>query len=1056
MKRYITPAFIALALVLGSCDIISRHPSFKGGDWPQYRANAGRTGYAPFDLPENLSLRWKYVQSVPVPAWKAVHTRMTFDHAYEPVIAGNTLFFGSSADGKIYAIDTLTGAEKWTFYTGGPVRFAPAVWKKRVYAISDDGYIYCLSEENGSLDWKKRGGSSDDMILGNDRMISRWPARGGVVIRDNVLYFGAGIWPSEGVFIYALNPDNGKVLWVNNDSGGLETDQPNSAVQAKSGISAQGYLTIAGSTLFVPTGRAVPAACDLKTGKLKCFHIRKYRNYGGSRIMADDPYLFITGGNARDFREITGTRNALFNMGDGELATTDEFNSNAMVVSPKYVFYIDSRDGELKAIERGKLLVRRELSGGSDETVSRAYLNEPAWSLKIHEPEAVSLIAAGDKIVAGTINNRVTVINTGSKTVVWSADVDGIPYGLAVAHGRLYVSTDRGTIYCFDGNATAAPSVVQHIPVNYPYGTDKKVAAAAREIIEKTGITDGYCLDVGCGDGKLTYELARRTNLRIIAVDQDQGKVDEARTLLDKAGLYGPRVTVLKYDLSALPLPGYFANLIVSGNSVSHGADAVKITNVFRMLHPYGGKACFGKPGSMEVSERERLDGAGEWTHRYHDPANSLTSEDDLVQGNLDVLWFRDPDFGMPSRHGRGIGPLFSDGRLFVQGVDGIRAYDAYNGAVLWELYIEDIGESYGSENMTGAALANGNWCIGDKRLYVRTGNQQGNPSGRSCLVIDTATGNPITTCPAPSIPDTGTRGHWGYIAYAGGTIFGSIANDEHIADSGYGNPDSSTISGESAALFAMDAETGRVKWTYKAQNSVRNNSIAIGNGYVYLIDRPLALIDRAGFRPEKGKMPPQTAGTLVALDAETGQVVYRKRNVAYGTLLALSVEHDILVMTGESTRSGLPSGTGVRMSAFRAADGALLWEVKTGSDDTRAYPYSSRPIINDTTIYLEPGAWDLLTGERLDFGVNRSYACGILAGLKNMMVFRSATLGYFDLTEQENGTQNYGDIRPGCWINAIPAGGLVLMPDIAARCECSYFIKADIAFIPRKNPSVQ
>ncbi len=54
------------------------------------------------------------------------------------------------------------------------------------------------------------------------------------------------------------------------------------------------------------------------------------------------------------------------------------------------------------------------------------------------------------------------------------------------------------------------------------------------------------------------------------------------------------------------------------------------------------------------------------------------------------------------------------------------------------------------------------------------------------------------------------------------------------------------------------------------------------------------------------------------------------------------------------------------------------------------------------------------------------------------MLVFHSATLGYFDLTGTRR-TENYDGIRPGCWINAIPAGGLILMADAASWCTCSY-----------------
>ncbi len=64
------------------------------------------------------------------------------------------------------------------------------------------------------------------------------------------------------------------------------------------------------------------------------------------------------------------------------------------------------------------------------------------------------------------------------------------------------------------------------------------------------------------------------------------------------------------------------------------------------------------------------------------------------------------------------------------------------------------------------------------------------------------------------------------------------------------------------------------------------------------------------------------------------------------------------------------------------------------------------------------------------------------------MVVFRSALLGYFVLTGTRR-TENYGGIRPGCWINAIPAEGLILMADVASWCTCSYLNQATCALQP-------
>ncbi|MEA1952436.1 MAG: PQQ-binding-like beta-propeller repeat protein, partial [Planctomycetota bacterium] len=215
----------------------------------------------------------------------------------------------------------------------------------------------------------------------------------------------------------------------------------------------------------------------------------------------------------------------------------------------------------------------------------------------------------------------------------------------------------------------------------------------------------------------------------------------------------------------------------------------------------------------------------------------------------------------------------------------------------------------------------------------------------------------------------------------------------------------------------------------------------------VYLIDRSLAKMDDFHLNPGRLRgaknakvKTPQPPGRLVCLDAASGKTVWETDRNIFGTLLALSEEQNVLLMTYQHTRFRLNSELGGRMAAFSADKGKPLWNIEAD--------YMTRPIINNQTIYAQPGAWNLLTGERLPFKFNRSYGCGILAGSRHMLVFRSATLGYFDLDGAKT-TVNYGGIRPGCWINAIPAGGLVLMADAASWCQCSYLNQATIALRP-------
>ncbi|MHC4215751.1 MAG: outer membrane protein assembly factor BamB family protein, partial [Planctomycetota bacterium] len=301
--------------------------SLHGKDWPMYRADATRTGHSSESLPDNLELCWIYRnRSAPAPAWPD-SSRITFDFAYQPIIVGNTVIFGNSANDKVVAIDTESGKPQWTFYTGGPVRFAPVAWQDRVFVTSDDGHLYAIDVNDGTLLWKHRGGLNERMCLGNERMISRWPARGGPVLMDDVVYYAAGIWPSDGVFLHALEARTGKVLWTNDSSGRLYMPQPHGGANAHSGVTPQGYLVAATDRLFVPTGRAVPAAFRRSDGQFEYYLLQKNGSIGGARALVSDRFVINAGCFlARDTGELAARagRGVFSVLPDGILRSTGE------------------------------------------------------------------------------------------------------------------------------------------------------------------------------------------------------------------------------------------------------------------------------------------------------------------------------------------------------------------------------------------------------------------------------------------------------------------------------------------------------------------------------------------------------------------------------------------------------------------------------------------------------------------------------------------------------------------------------------------------------------
>ena len=246
--------------------------------------DAARTAAAPDPLPEELHLQWVR-KSPPLRAafWQVRQERVQFDLGYEPIVCGKMMFVPSSLNDSLTALDTETGQERWRFYAEGPLRLAAAAGQGNVYVASDDGRLYCLDAATGRVRWSVRGAPSSRCVLGNGRLISAWPARGAPVLAGDTVYFAAGVWPFEGIFVTALDAATGQRRWVNDRTGSQYIVHPHGALSF-GGPSPQGYLLVPrsprgsmGDELAVPSSRAFPAWFQRTSGELAGFEF----GYGG-------------------------------------------------------------------------------------------------------------------------------------------------------------------------------------------------------------------------------------------------------------------------------------------------------------------------------------------------------------------------------------------------------------------------------------------------------------------------------------------------------------------------------------------------------------------------------------------------------------------------------------------------------------------------------------------------------------------------------------------------------------------------------------------------------
>jgi outer membrane protein assembly factor BamB len=61
----------------------------------------------------------------------------------EPAVSGHFMYAGSG-DGKLYAIDTGCGLQKWIYDTGSMITSSPAAGEECVYAVTHDGMVYAI------------------------------------------------------------------------------------------------------------------------------------------------------------------------------------------------------------------------------------------------------------------------------------------------------------------------------------------------------------------------------------------------------------------------------------------------------------------------------------------------------------------------------------------------------------------------------------------------------------------------------------------------------------------------------------------------------------------------------------------------------------------------------------------------------------------------------------------------------------------------------------------------------------------------------------------------
>lgn len=1065
------------------------------GDWPAYQRDARRSAVAgPLSAP--LVEVWRHrADQAPAPAWPEPaevsywqrlgehRPRAGYDRACHVVVAGGALYYASSSDDQVRCIDAASGAPRWRFFADGPVRFAPAASGDALFFGSDDGHVYALERHRGALAWKYRAAPEDRRIAGNGRIISAWPVRVGILVDGGVVYGCAGLFPGEGVYAFALRDADGGELWRRK----LE------------GVSPQGYLLASATAIYVPMGRANPFALERAGGAL----LGSFPGAGGAYAVLTDEGL-ISGPGADGVLDVAeaSSRHSLASF-RGEQAVVS--GSRAFILESDGLAAVDlSRrlklTRELAAFDARlkDLSAKRRAAGETGDAAAAlaaeaAQLAGAAAKLRAELPACElwrrplrhgrSLILAGDMLAVGG-DGDVALHAASSGAPLWSAKVDGRAYGLAAARGRLYVSTDRGAIHAFAPEGAARPEAkLGPAPApEAPRGAAPGAFSAALEAMLQGGAAArGLAVVIDWGSGGLGLELAKRSEYRIVGFDADAERVAAARERLSRDGLYGSRVTVHHVQGSKLPLADGLANLVVSERAISHGdLPTFAPAEIHRVTRPYGGRAWVGplpeaaRSGMADAVPRlERWAGGapggewtldrgaglarlmrgpipdgGDWSHAYADPGNTASSGDRRVRGEFRLQWFGGPGpRPMADRHLRAPPPLVCAGRLLIPARDLVIAVDAFNGAELWQTPIPGatrFGIPYDSSWLAASS----------SRVFAA--------AGAECRVLSAGDGSLQRSLPLPSQPGDVATKRWGYLAVVDDAVLGSVqkaaatrkhaSRDDVVEQYAEFRP---LVTSE--ALFAAGAEAGELRWMH-AGGAIPNSAIAGGGGGVYFIESrgAKALADPDGRVDLETLLEGECE--LLALDLAAGRPRWRRawedRSLRHA--LFVSYARGIVLAAGSFNHEG---SVWYRLHAFDARDGSPLWQAAhpnsrpgIGGDHGEQVHH---PAIVGGLVIAEPLAYDLASGRRASPGAAAEWSlparsgCGTISASAGSLFYRDGNPICLDL-EGGRGPRPITEVsRPGCWINAIPACGLLVIPEASSGCVCAYPLQTSMAFRP-------
>ena len=462
---------------------VSDEAKASASDWPMYRRDGQRSGWAKTAVPAELGKQWQVELTC---------------RASQPVVVGNHLWVAEKDAHRIRCLNASTGRDVWSFTAGGRIDSSPTVQHGMVLFGCRDGSVYCLRATDGALVWRFRAAPARRRVVSFGQLESVWPVQGSVLVQGGVVYFAAGrsSFMDGGILVYGLDAKTGKVLHHHR----LEGPWPDVTKDVGRPFAMEGALP----DLIVSDGKDLYMRRIKFDAELNRLATKRESDLGELDMGAN--HLVATGGFLDDSgfdrlfwmysRRWPGFYFSQQSPKSGQLVVFDDTTTYAvkyfyrrLIWSPLfipaehgYLLFADDKDNEPTLDERGKKSVAidwlpkeaatdRHRRGGRGVEKGTGYVrSRPAKWQKMIPLRIRAMVLAGDHLFAagtpdvldpkdplaafeGRKGAMLQVFAAKDGSLVKSYSLASPPAfdGMIAAGGRLYIATQDGKVLCMSG-----------------------------------------------------------------------------------------------------------------------------------------------------------------------------------------------------------------------------------------------------------------------------------------------------------------------------------------------------------------------------------------------------------------------------------------------------------------------------------------------------------------------------------------------------------------------------------------------------------------------------